>query len=89
MEITAEDREELNRFVEISKNKIPTYVNLINSKGNDAGQGLNECSTKRSLSSFTDKVIFCEKYSFPISLNYFKKFLIPSSIKKICNGNYC
>jgi len=29
MEITAEDREELNRFVEISKNKIPTYVNLI------------------------------------------------------------
>ena len=31
MEITAEDREELTELLEISKNKIPQYVNLINS----------------------------------------------------------
>ncbi len=44
MEITAEDREELNRFVEISKNKIPTYVNLINSVGNDWNiENLEDC----------------------------------------------
>ena len=35
MEITGEDRAELNRLVEISKNQIPTYVNLINSVKNE------------------------------------------------------
>jgi hypothetical protein len=32
MEITAEDIEELNTLAEISKNQIPTYLNLINSE---------------------------------------------------------
>jgi len=44
MEITAEDREELNKLLKISKNKIPTYVNLINSVGNDWHiQNLEDC----------------------------------------------
>jgi len=44
MEITAEDREELNKLLEISKNKIPTYVNLINSARNDWHiQNLEDC----------------------------------------------
>ena len=44
MEITAEDREELNRLLEISKNKIPTYVNLINSARNDWNiENLEDC----------------------------------------------
>ncbi len=44
MEITAEDREELNRLLEISKNKIPAYVNLINSARNDWGiENLEDC----------------------------------------------
>ncbi|MFB5631367.1 MAG: hypothetical protein ACE5RN_07240 [Nitrosopumilaceae archaeon] len=32
MEITTEDKAELNRLAEISKNQIPTYLNLINSE---------------------------------------------------------
>jgi hypothetical protein len=32
MEITAEDIAELNTLAEISKNQIPTYLNLINSE---------------------------------------------------------
>jgi len=44
MEITAEDRKELNGFVEISKNQIPNYVNLINSARNDWGvENLEDC----------------------------------------------
>ncbi len=44
MEITDEDREELKRLLEISKNKIPTYVNLINSARNDWNiENLEDC----------------------------------------------
>ena len=44
MEITAEDRAELNRLVEISKNQIPTYINLINSATNEWNvQNMEDC----------------------------------------------
>ena len=44
MEITAEDRAELNRLVEISKNQIPTYINLINSETNEWNvQNIEDC----------------------------------------------
>ena len=35
MEITAQDKDELTSLLEISKNQIPTYVNLINSAINE------------------------------------------------------
>ena len=44
MEITAEDRKELNGFVEISKNQSPNYVNVINSARNEWGiENLEDC----------------------------------------------
>lgn len=44
MEITAEDRAELTRLAEISKNQIPTYVNLINSEKTEWNvQNIEDC----------------------------------------------
>ena len=44
MEFTDEDRKELNGLLEISKNQIPKYVNLINSARNEWNiENLEDC----------------------------------------------